>query len=239
MNLRSHFRPVFTLLCLFLFVLCCVLGVWQLHRYHFKKELLATYQKNLTTKPEPFQQINQNADVQFQRVVVKGDYLNDLTMLLQDQFHNDQVGYDVITPVRIPGEKKLLLVDRGWVEKPQNSDLPIIAATKGHPPIMGYLKMLGEYQFILGDNILAPTQRPIVMQKIDVNELSRITNQEYFPFILRLDAQASNGYVRDWVVTTVMPERHMGYTVQWFALALVLLIAYLCSCCERVTTEKR
>lgn len=221
------FRRGFSLLCLFLFILCIALGQWQLHRYAYKKTLLATYQKRLHEKPQDFQIIVSQQDLQFQPVKIAGEYVNSLTMLIQNRFYHDEPGFEVLTPLKISGDKKLLLVDRGWIKNPDI--LPVLKKQE----ITGHIKLLDEYQFILGDNLLQPDKKPYVLQRVDINEISQITHQAFYPFILRLDANQENGFVRDWTIVTVMPARHMAYAIQWFALALVLLIAYLCFCFEK------
>lgn len=225
-HLKFYFRPGFSLLCLFFIVLFCFLGIWQLQRYHYKKNLLATYQQRLTATPQAFS----NAVEQFQHVVINGHYVNALTLLVQNQFYQGQVGFEVMTPLRIAGDKKLLLVDRGWIPAVQKVNIESVATEQ---QITGYIKLLNEYRFILGKNILERTQSPMVVQRVDIQEISQITHKLFYPFILRLDATQPNGFVRDWVITTVMPERHMAYVVQWFAMAMVLLIAYFCFSCER------
>src|SRR5579872_2177305 len=142
------FKWVFSLLCLFLFCLCIVLGIWQLHRYSYKKILLMTYQKRLADAPENFSQIANSKDLQFQAVKTQGHYVNSLTILLQNRFYHDELGYEVLTPLQIPHDKKLLLIDRGWIKKPENQLLPDIQAITKEQEIKGYIKLLDEYQFI-------------------------------------------------------------------------------------------
>lgn len=236
---RFIIRPGFSILCLFFFVTFCVLGNWQLHRYHYKKNLEVEYQQHLNSKPKPFIQIiKSNTTLQFQPVSIEGDYINGLTMLIQNQFYHDEIGYEVLTPVHIIGEKKLVWIDRGWVKQTGNSLPPAIEEVKGMQHLTGYIKLLDEHHFILGKNILNETMTPIVMQKMDIEELQRITHQTYYPFIVRLNAGAAHGYVRDWTITAVIPERHMGYAVQWFVMAAVLFIAYFCFCLERVPSKR-
>jgi surfeit locus 1 family protein len=74
----------------------------------------------------------------------------------------------------------------------------------------------------------------LVIQRIDMKDIQRETHQAFYPFILRLNKADPHGFVRDWTITTVEPARHVGYAVQWFAMALTLLIAYFCFCIERV-----
>ena len=225
------FRVGFSLLCLFFLVLFCVLGVWQLHRYHYKQELLAAFEQREAAPPTSLSQLVNY--VQFQSAKVDGTYLNQFTMLVQGRFYKSQLGYEVLTPLQIPGEKKLLLVDRGWIAQPADQSLPHIAEVNDAQHIVGYIKLLNEYQFILGKNILQPTQTPLVMQKINIDEISQYTHQEFFPFVMRLSASQPYGYIRDWTITSVDPQRHVGYAIQWFLMAMVLFIAYFCFCCER------
>jgi surfeit locus 1 family protein len=230
------FKAGFSLLCVVFFTLFCVLGVWQLQRYHYKKSLLSLYDARLTAHPEPFQQVkNSTEDLQFQRVTTQGQYLNGSTVLLQNQFKHDQVGFDVLTPLKMEGDETLLLVDRGWVTK---NDAESLAKIDKDQQVAGYLKKVNEYQFMLGKNILNENVAPIVAQKIDTNELSRIMHKKFYPYVLRLDQTQANGFERDWVIVTAVPERHMGYAIQGFVMAFVLFIAYLCFCCERVKNEK-
>jgi surfeit locus 1 family protein len=215
-----------------------MLGTWQLHRYHFKKNLLDTYQQRVNASPVAFASLNLQGDVQFTRVAVNGEYDNDLIMLVQNRPHEDQMGFEVLTPLKIVGEKKLLLVDRGWVDGKGSQQPPQLNPVLTEQQITGDIKLQNEYQFILGQNIFAPNARPLVMQKIDVAEISRVTHQEFFPFVLRLSPSAENGFVRDWIITTVLPQRHMAYAVQWFGMMFALMIAYFCFCCEKVREKK-
>jgi surfeit locus 1 family protein len=43
-----------------------------------------------------------------------------------------------------------------------------------------------------------------------------------------LDASDGHGFVRDWrPVYGVTPDKHRAYAMQWFTLALVLLLIYI------------
>jgi surfeit locus 1 family protein len=227
------FNPGFILVCAVVFALFCYLGEWQIHRYHFKQDLLRAYQQNKLKAPLPFSQIKDEKNISpFQRVAVDGHYINELTVLLQNRPYKDQIGFEVITPLKIGDEKFLLLVDRGWVAG--NPVAPAVKAVKDEQQISGEIKLLNERQFILGKNILNPAATPLVMQKMDVKELENVTHQEYYPYLLRLSADRPNGFIRDWVVTVGLPERHLGYAVQWFVMGLALLIACFCFCCEKI-----
>lgn len=229
MQLQFHFKIGMSLFCVFFTLLFCVLGTWQLHRYHFKKELLQSYSNELHSAPTPFLQAISRGIKPFQIITVEGSYLNELTMLIQNRPFKGQVGFEVLTPLKVKGEQTLLLVDRGWIK-----DVPIPPLEKVQQ-IKGHIKLLNEHQFILGKNILNPLAKPLTLQKVDMDEISRLHHQKFYPFILRLDPSEPGGFTREWVISASPPERHMGYAIQWFTMAIVLCIAYFCFSCERKT----
>ena len=210
-----------------------VLGVWQIHRFQFKKNLIHTYQKRLNEIPMPFMFAANSSNAQFQSISVEGEYLNELTFFIQDRIYQGESGFEVFTPLRIKNDDKLLLVDRGWIKKTKNQTLNL-PAVQGKQSLVGYIKYVDEYQFVLGNNILSPEKKPLIMQKMDIKELSRITDRMFYPFVVRLDPAMANGFVRDWVISVTPPERHRMYAIQWFALAIVLIIAYISFCTEVV-----
>jgi len=231
-SFQFKFSIGFSFLCLFFVGLFLILGGWQLQRYHYKKDLLLAYQQRQLSTPKTLAEITEPNAFPFQPVTVKGNYINSLTMLVQNQFYKDQLGFEVLTPLHITDDVPLLLIDRGWI--PASSGTPVIADVLEPQDIVGVIKLLNEYQFTLGENILKPNEMPLVMQKMDIDEISRLTGRSFYPFILRLNESAPHGFVRHWVITSVMPERHMGYAIQWVVMALVLLVAYLAYCFERV-----
>ena len=91
------FRLGFTLMCLFLLSLCIVLGVWQVHRYLYKKTLLTTYQQRLTDAPKDFEKQVGASDLQFESVKTTGYYINPFTILIQNRFYHDALGFEVLT----------------------------------------------------------------------------------------------------------------------------------------------
>jgi len=195
------------------------------------------YQQRLHANPVSFSQLDKTQNLQYQKVLLKGQYLDELTIYLQNQYHKDRLGYDVLTPIKIKNDNKLLLVDRGWLPEQIQPTIHEIPRTSRGTLISGYLKSFNEYQFILGKNILNDTF-PLLIQKINFSELEKMTHETFYPYVLRLDSTQPDGFTRDWTVVTVTPERHMGYAIQWFLMAIVLLIAYVCFCCERIQNEK-
>jgi cytochrome oxidase assembly protein ShyY1 len=48
--------------------------------------------------------------------------------------------------------------------------------------------------------------------------------QAFFSYQLRLDQDSPGALQTGWATVSVQPAKHTGYAVQWFVMALVLLI---------------
>ncbi len=69
---------------------------------------------------------------------------------------------------------------------------------------------------------------PQVVQQVEMNELEQRLGNQLQPLVLLLDKDDSFGFIRDWkAVYGVTPDKHRAYAVQWFTLALVLLLIYI------------
>jgi surfeit locus 1 family protein len=58
-------------------------------------------------------------------------------------------------------------------------------------------------------------------------ELATALGRPLYPQLVLLDATERDGYLREWRPAGVPAERHVGYAVQWYALALTLLVGYV------------
>jgi len=57
--------------------------------------------------------------------------------------------------------------------------------------------------------------------------------------ILLLDKEDQFGFIRDWKpVYGVTPDKHKAYAVQWFTLAVVLLMIYVGANSKRIPKDK-
>ena len=55
-------------------------------------------------------------------------------------------------------------------------------------------------------------------------ELEERFGEPLMGYQLLLDAEMPDGYVRQWQLRMLSPERHVGYAIQWFSLAGTLLV---------------
>jgi surfeit locus 1 family protein len=68
---------------------------------------------------------------------------------------------------------------------------------------------------------------PRVIERVEPAQVSERHGREMMPDLLLPDASEPDRYLREWAPPGTGPERHIGYAVQWFALAALLLVRYL------------
>ena len=63
---------------------------------------------------------------------------------------------------------------------------------------------------------------PVLIQAIDFDVLEEISGMSFVRVVGLLDSSSADGYVRKWQPYTGSIEKHIGYAIQWFLMALVL-----------------
>ena len=221
-KLKSNWKASLTFFCLFLFVLS--LGVWQIDRGYKKKELENTF---LERQSQPVKEIKyntfENSDL-YRNVVLEGKYLDQI-FLLDNKILNGKPGLKVFSPFESINES-LVLVSRGWIEFEDRSNLPMIKTERNALKIQGILRSESK-DFILENDNMKKNTNPILVQTINLDELSNYLGKPLSPYILELSELSKSAFVRTWQPINLSSFRHFGYAVQWFGLGLVLIIGYL------------
>ena len=221
-KLKSNWKASLTFFCLLLLVLS--LGVWQIDRGYKKKELENTF---LERQSQPVKEIKyntlENSDL-YRNVVLEGKYLDQI-FLLDNKIHNGKPGLKVFSPFQSINES-LVLVSRGWIEFEDRSNLPVIKTERNALKIQGILRSESK-DFILENDNIKKNTNPILVQTINLDELSNYLGKPLSPYILELSELSKSAFVKTWQPINLSSFRHFGYAVQWFGLGLVLIIGYL------------
>lgn len=226
MAIKIEFKPkllpaIATLVMLPVFL---SLGMWQWHRADYKRGLQKAYAEQSDTRPlslvtaltDPFR-------YRYFPLSVAGHYLADRQFLVDNQFYQHQLGYYVLTPF-LTDDGKTLLVNRGWVAR---AAVNKIAVNEGHLRLVGRVGTAPSKTFLLGQNIYPGSTWPKKIQAVKLLDLSASLNTPLEPVILLLSPRAENGFTRNWQPQGLTPEKHMGYAVQWFAFATLLMVLFV------------
>jgi surfeit locus 1 family protein len=221
--------PTVAFLCLLPLLLS--LGLWQTNRAEEKRVFLSQQQQAQTSESVHLSiVIEDNADnLRYKKLDVAGHYELAQQFLIDNQVSDGKVGYFVLTPFRLQGENKAILVNRGWVAANANrSQLPDISMTSEPTVITGRANHFPSVGIKLAGAEIPTDTKPSVVQVVDGAVLAKKLGYPLFSFQLELDKTQPNGFKREWHTTTLMlPEQHTAYALQWFALAATLTVLFI------------
>ena len=227
--LQFDFEWRITLFTLLLFPLLLMLGFWQLDRSEEKREIAATFEQRQQQAPQDVAELDPGSPeaLAYLPVAARGEFIAGKDFLLDNRIQNRRFGYEVLSPLRLAGSQRVVLVNRGWVAgDPARLTLPEIPAVPGELSLRGQLYVpLGE-AYLLAEQALEAGW-PKRLQAVDMALVASALGQEPFPFELRLAAGQPGAMSVNWQVINVSPEKHTGYAVQWFSMAAVLLLIFL------------
>ncbi len=218
------------LLAIVVIALFCRAGVWQLDRAEQKRAMLAEVRKilaerkplPLSTADDPMRKSN------YDWAAGEGRFASAPAVLLDNQSRADRAGIRVYR-VFLPDAAPPLLVELGWLPLPGDRKLPAIENPTGPMRVAGLLApppspgIAGSQATPQADgNLLA-----IGLDRVALADALKMPGLA--PRVLKLDPASKLGYARDLDIlpNTLPPERHLGYAVQWFGLALAVLITGL------------
>ncbi len=213
-----------SLIFLLLLLLVLSLGVWQIDRGYNKKELENTF---LERQSQPVKEIKYNTFLEsdlYRNVVLEGKYLEKI-FFLDNRIHNGKPGLKVFSPFETTNNN-LVLVSRGWIELEDRSKLPTINTTKNVLKVQGVLRPESQ-DFVLENEEMNNKNNPILLQTVNLSELSNFLGKPLSPYILELSELSESAFVKTWQPINLSSFRHFGYAVQWFGLAVVLIVGYV------------
>lgn len=225
---RQHTAVFGWVVAVLVAALFCALGGWQLQRMQQKEALLAQLPPSRGAALSLAQAVAAPDSLHWVR-----DQLQFLpgSVLLDNQLREGRAGIKVYQPARA-ADGAVVLVDLGWLPLPADRSMPTINAEKGTQTLQGLWAPAPATGIALGPALTAAKQpQTWLATRIDLPAIAAqlgLGGAVLAPKVLRLDPALPLGYVRDLdlLPNTLPPSRHLGYAVQWFAMALaVLLIA--------------
>ena len=223
-----------TLLTVALIALLISLGRWQLRRADEKRALFdsfsagadATLLIDLATAPVR----------RYQHIEANGHYDQARQILIDNMVTAERAGYFVITPFALTGGG-WVLVNRGWVPLgASRAERPAIAVAGNTRRLRGRADHMPSPGIQMGTKAALAPPYPVVASfpsQGDIAHLVRETAWTSATDLVLLDPGELDGYVRHWSAPGFPPMRHIAYAVQWFALALTLLVIYVVTNLER------
>lgn len=206
------------------------LGFWQLNRAGEKLALQEELQVESVkdaiaienVEPQALQ--NRSNELHNLHVTLTGHYLNERSILLVSKFYNGDGGYEVVTPFRLSGTGQLVLVNRGWTLLK-----PISKVQFNLPSVPGLQHLAAQIKVpdrkIPGFSTQMNTGSwPIQMRGLNMEVVADLLEEDLFPFVVHLTEQQPGVLIRNWPAVAINININLGYALQWFCFALVLLV---------------
>jgi len=201
------------------------LGNWQMDR--------ATYKRNLQARIDigeryPVWRFGTDkvakAQILYRRVEAQGRFDPRYEILLDNRIHNGVAGYHVLTPLKISGGQRAVLVNRGWVPVGNSrSVLPVTPVATAQVKIAGLAIAPETRYFELGG--AAPQGR--VWQNLDFARYAAWSGLDLQPFVLQQSNDSGDGLIRDWPRPDTGVTTHLSYAMQWYGLSATLVVLWL------------
>lgn len=199
------------------------LGAWQLDRAAEKRGYQNRYfdRVGALAVPPPADL----TDSAFLRIQLDGRYESGHDYLVDNRPRSGQPGYWVVSRF-VADDGRRFLVNRGWLAAPPGRDrLPEIATPAGRASVTGVVWPDTGLTPLLADDPWS-TDWPRRVQRLNVDRMAA-QGQDVVPAEIRLEPGQSGVFAPLPLDIEFRPERHTGYAVQWFGLAVVLVVGYL------------
>lgn len=219
------------------------LGLWQLDRAEEKRQIESSVNAAVN---KTSLSLNDSAGVDLKLEVYRpaemvGYFDSERQYLWDNKTNQGRAGYHVLTPFLLEGTTSAVMVNRGWVpvlgRRDQFPDLSIEVDMKAVISISGIIKNPSN-AIQLADRLdQKGNDFPHVFQAFEPDVFAAELELSLLPVMIELAPSDKYGYVRDWKPYYGKIERHNGYAIQWFLMALIALFLYFKLNTKRVETE--
>jgi len=228
LKLRPLLWPTRMMLPIFVFALS--LGVWQMERRAWKRDILDRIATNQAAPPVPLDTLLKGDPLrgEYRRVTVSGAFLHDKEFFLAARSLKNKVGMQVVTPLRTDSGA-IVLFDRGWIPSEQKDP-----AKRVQGQLPGKVELTGIVRRSQEKRQFAPDNDPPknFWFHVDVPLMRRMAGGVPDPvldtFFLEADARPNPGGVPVGGQTRLdIPNDHLQYAITWFLIALTAAGVYL------------
>lgn len=213
------------------------LGLWQLRRLEERRTLNANIAAALEQPPLVLtgeEAVNPDA-LHFQRVSVTGTFDNAQAIVLRNQSLDNIPGLHLVTPLRLSDSDRTVLVDRGWIPRGQADPDPaslIAYDLPGEVTIEGiaYRTQTRSSGWLspLDPPLKEGQTRLVAWFRVDIDRIQEQVPYPLLPiFIKQLpDSNTAPNSLPQPEGVTLDEGPHLGYAIQWFSFAGILVITY-------------
>lgn len=196
------------------------LGVWQLNRADEKRGIEAQLAQRQTAAPVALQSVK--SPEAYTRIMAQGRFDSARTWLVDNRQRDGKPGYEVVQPFVLNSGVQVL-VNRGWLAAPaRREQLPDIKNIAGETTIFAEVAYPSNHPMLSAQS---DTENwPKVITQVAPSVMAPSLDGPVTDYYLKLDAASTGAFTTAWQPINMSSAKHTGYAVQWFAMALALVI---------------
>lgn len=215
-----------TLLSLALFVR---LGFWQLDRAAQKIDIQNAVQAQARHAVEDDAWMGASGDEAalqawlYRPVQLRGTWLHEHTVHLENRQMGPRTGFLVLTPLRLEGTDRHVLVQRGLAPRDfqDRSRLPTLHSPAGLVEVRGRLALPPSRLFAFEEG-----GQGQIRHNLDLVQYARDINTALLPLTIQ-QTSPDPGLLQQWGIAADAHHKHYGYAFQWFGLAALVFILWM------------
>jgi surfeit locus 1 family protein len=197
------------------------LGQWQLTRASQKEALQAA--RDLQASKEALDAAalrrEPSLDSLLHRpVVLRGTWVRERTVYLDNRQMNARVGFFVFTPLIVEGGGAIL-VQRGWVPRnfEQRTVVPAVDTPAGVVEVRGRMAPPPSKLYEPGT-----PGTGAIRQNLDLQAFVKESSLPLMSMTVLQTGLPSDGLLREWPAVNLGVDKHYGYAFQWFGLSALI-----------------
>lgn len=201
------------------------LGTWQLDRAAQKQAMFDRFDD-----PAAMAELSLVLDEapeanRYRQVRASGRYWPNRQFLQEGMTHDGRPGLHVLSPFQLDN-RRWVIVNRGWIPETRTRDTaPPLPLDDSRRTLAGRVVPYPQPGLRLAPTAGEGWPRRVLYPT--PAELGEALGVALAPHMVWLDAGADDGFMREWTPAEFGPARHIGYAVQWFGLAVTLVLIYI------------
>jgi surfeit locus 1 family protein len=222
-GIRFTPRLIPTLAALLALGLTLHLGTWQKGRAAEKRLLQADFDQRAAMPSIELSVTRVSNDARYRLASARGEYDANGQLFIDNKSEGSAVGYHVITPLKLAGTNRYVLVNRGFVPRgAMYPSPPLVKVPTGEVVVGGMLVALNQKFLELGN--AAPNNS--VWQNLTTERYRTATSREVEPLIL-LAKPTDAGLVAQHEQPDARVEKHVEYMLTWYSLAITVFVLWV------------
>jgi len=233
-DVKYEYKPkIFSTIVSFLALLVLLsLAGWQILRLQWKTKLINERIAAYESQSLSLSQLKNPSNEEFQRVFLKGKYLNDFEMYMPALSKNGNNGFHIIVPFLAENGENLIF-DTGWVPlKLKEKDTRRNYLNNKEGMVQAIIRLPGKKGRFQPDNEIQNNfwffVEPELMSKYTGIKLEK-------KFYLEAFEDGPNGYPLGNQTRIYIRNNHLQYAITWFLIACGLVGVYIAANVRKVS----